>query len=150
MKKLFSSIFLLFFLASVVSTIVPIQAWGATYYVSSSGSNTPPYDTWAKAATAIQPAVNATTSSGDIVEIDGGTSGQTYNQAVATAANGVTIQGSSLTNHHGLVTITNTASTTSPLTVKHNNTIQNLKVLVSGNNPTSKEVLEYIEGHQFQ
>ena len=41
----------------------------ATYFVSSSGSNTAPYDTWAKAATSIQTALSAATSSGDVIVI---------------------------------------------------------------------------------
>ena len=35
------------------------HAWGATYYVSPSGSNTSPYDTWAKAANLPETAVTA-------------------------------------------------------------------------------------------
>lgn len=41
----------------------------ATYFVSSSGSNTAPYDTWAKAATLLETALAAATSAGDIVVI---------------------------------------------------------------------------------
>lgn len=41
----------------------------ATYFVSSSGSNTAPYDTWAKAATSFQTALTAATASGDIVVV---------------------------------------------------------------------------------
>lgn len=41
----------------------------ATYFVSSSGSNTSPYDTWAKAATSLQTALTAASSNGDIVVI---------------------------------------------------------------------------------
>lgn len=42
----------------------------ATYFVASSGSNTAPYDTWAKAATSIATALTAATASGDIIAID--------------------------------------------------------------------------------
>lgn len=41
----------------------------ATYFVSSSGSNTAPYDTWAKAATALQTALTAATAAGDVVAL---------------------------------------------------------------------------------
>lgn len=33
--------------------LLPLSGWGGTYYVSPLGSNTSPYDTWAKAANAI-------------------------------------------------------------------------------------------------
>lgn len=42
----------------------------ANYFVSSTGSNTSPYDTWAKAATALSSAVSAASSSGDQIIID--------------------------------------------------------------------------------
>lgn len=41
----------------------------ATYFVASSGSNTAPYDTWAKAATSIQTALTAASGGTDIVVI---------------------------------------------------------------------------------
>lgn len=41
----------------------------ATYFVASGGSNTAPYDTWAKAATSIATALAAATSNGDFVVI---------------------------------------------------------------------------------
>src|SRR5665648_684312 len=51
---LFSSVFLvliaLISCSFVFHTSEPAQAAGSTYYVSPSGSNTSPYDTWAKAA----------------------------------------------------------------------------------------------------
>ena len=40
-----------------------------TYFVASGGSNTSPYDTWAKAATSLQTALTAATSAGDIVVV---------------------------------------------------------------------------------
>lgn len=42
----------------------------ATYFVSSAGSATAPYDTWAKAATSLATALAAATSNGDIIVID--------------------------------------------------------------------------------
>lgn len=39
----------------------------ATIYVSPTGSNTSPYDTWAKAATSLNTAINAATSDGDVI-----------------------------------------------------------------------------------
>lgn len=39
----------------------------ATYFVASGGSNTAPYDTWAKAATSLQTALTAATTAGDVV-----------------------------------------------------------------------------------
>ncbi|HMA76497.1 MAG TPA: hypothetical protein VKO43_04225, partial [Candidatus Krumholzibacteriaceae bacterium] len=44
----------------------PVIANATTYYVATNGSNTSPYDTWAKAAASIQTAVNAA-SNGDII-----------------------------------------------------------------------------------
>ena len=41
----------------------------ATYFVASGGSNTAPYDTWAKAATSLATALAAATSAGDVVVI---------------------------------------------------------------------------------
>jgi hypothetical protein len=41
----------------------------ATYFVASGGSNTSPYDTWAKAATSLATALAAATSNGDVVVI---------------------------------------------------------------------------------
>jgi hypothetical protein len=50
MKKLLLPLLLL---------LLPVTGWGATYYVSPSGSNTSPYDTWAKAANLPETAVSA-------------------------------------------------------------------------------------------
>lgn len=41
----------------------------ATYFVASGGSNTSPYDTWAKAATSLATALAAATTAGDVVVI---------------------------------------------------------------------------------
>jgi hypothetical protein len=42
----------------------------ANYFVASTGSNTAPYDTWAKAATALATALAAATADGDVIAID--------------------------------------------------------------------------------
>lgn len=47
--------------------------FGNTFYVSTTGSATPPYDTWATAANDIQVAVDLTTSSSDTVIVGDGT-----------------------------------------------------------------------------
>ena len=46
--------------------VFPVMANATTYYVATNGSNTPPYDTWAKASTSIQTAIN-NASNGDII-----------------------------------------------------------------------------------
>jgi len=51
---------------------IPVIAEGDNYYVSSGGSNTSPYDSWAKAAHSIQTAVDEA-GSGDIVNVADGT-----------------------------------------------------------------------------
>lgn len=50
---------------------VSLSVSGATLYVSPTGSNTPPYETWAKAATRIESAVNIATN-GDTVLVTNG------------------------------------------------------------------------------
>jgi len=42
----------------------------ATFFVSDTGSNTSPYDTWAKAATSLATAVTEATTSGDVIKVD--------------------------------------------------------------------------------
>jgi hypothetical protein len=42
----------------------------ANYFVASTGSNTAPYDTWAKAATALATALAAATADGDVIALD--------------------------------------------------------------------------------
>ena len=54
------------------SMLLLSSAPGATLYVSSSGSDTPPYDTWAKAAHTLQAAL-AVTQDGDRLQVDDGT-----------------------------------------------------------------------------
>ncbi|MFH0954361.1 MAG: choice-of-anchor Q domain-containing protein [Verrucomicrobiota bacterium] len=54
------------------AALFQLSASAATYYVSLSGSNTPPYDTWENAATSIQTAVDAA-GDGDNVLVGDGT-----------------------------------------------------------------------------
>jgi len=88
----------------------PVIANATTYYVATNGSNTSPYDTWAKAAASIQTAVNAA-SNGDIIIVgssDGHGAG-TYtenvnvnNQLTIQSENGnstTTIVAASLSDH---------------------------------------------------
>lgn len=76
----------------------------AVYYVSPTGSNTAPYDTWAKAATTINVARNAATQAGDIVEIDGGLAGLTY-PPIDPSYDNVTYRGAAAPGRNGTVTI---------------------------------------------
>ncbi|KKP97573.1 MAG: hypothetical protein UR99_C0009G0005 [Candidatus Moranbacteria bacterium GW2011_GWD2_36_12] len=85
------------------------RASAATYYVSPTGSNTAPYDTWAKAATTVSVARNAATQGGDIIEIDGGLFGLSY-ATIDTSYDNVTFKGSSENEHNGQVTINGGAS----------------------------------------
>lgn len=50
----------------MISVALPTILNANTYYVATNGSNTAPYDTWEKAATSIQTAINAAVS-GDII-----------------------------------------------------------------------------------
>ncbi len=61
--------------------VCPIIANSATLYVATNGSNTAPYDTWAKATTSIQTAINAA-SAGDIIIV--GSSGTGHGTGVYT------------------------------------------------------------------
>lgn len=106
----------------------------ATFYVSASGSNTAPYDTWAKAATTIQTAVNATTTTGDIVEITAGTYTGTgvrliYDPSTNKGVNGITIIGSSAVGHTGTVTLTSTNNHCVTIMSAGTITLQNLTLL---------------------
>lgn len=58
----------------------------ADYFVASGGSNTSPYDTWAKAATSLQTALTAATGAGDrvIIQYDGVPSGDAEVAATTT------------------------------------------------------------------
>lgn len=63
----------------------------ATYYVDTAGSNTSPYDTWAKAATDLQTAVNAVSGTGNTIYCRGTqtlTSGGTATVTLSSAPNG--------------------------------------------------------------
>lgn len=95
---------------------LPAHAWGATYYVSSAGSNTSPYDTWAKAATTIQAAIEVATTAGSVIEIEQGT----YNENIASRAVSVTIKASTEAGRGGVVTIA-PASATHVVVLQHNN-----------------------------
>jgi hypothetical protein len=71
-------------LSCLLTLALAVPGWGATLYVSASGSNTSPYDTWAKAATTISTAV-AAVSAGDTIYVEGG---QTYRELVDTSVAG--------------------------------------------------------------
>ena len=77
----------------------------AMYYVSKSGSNTAPYDTWAKAATTIQAAITAAGSGPDTIEIDGGPTGETYAERLTSGGANITLKGSLEVGRSGQVTI---------------------------------------------
>jgi hypothetical protein len=70
------------------------QAWGTTYYVASSGSNTAPYDTWAKAANQFYTALASATVSGDEVWIKNGRYQPTNSTTPFAIAAGVRVYGS--------------------------------------------------------
>lgn len=74
----------------------------ATLYVSPSGNNTSPYDTWEKAAATIVAAVTAS-SAGDVIEIDGGIVGTQYNEKLGTLAKAVHLRASKEPGHNGHV-----------------------------------------------
>jgi len=114
-----------------------------TYYVSPSGSNTSPYDTWVKAATAVQTAINAATSSADIVEIDGGTSGETYTEALESAAINITIKGSIEYGHDGTVSIDSNGLADYTLNVSHADTT--LENVVLKNSDTNMYNLRWVQ-----
>lgn len=67
----------------------------ATYFVAAGGSNTAPYDTWAKAATSLQTALTAASTAGDrvIIQYDGvpSTDAELAADTTYTAAADVTI-----------------------------------------------------------
>lgn len=66
------------------------EASATTYYVSPTGSNTFPYDTWAKAALLLSTIfAGFDMTPGDIIEMDGGSSGISY----LAAGTGVIIPG---------------------------------------------------------
>lgn len=63
----------------------------AAYYVDSAGSNTSPYDTWAKAATSFATAVAAAIASGDIIYVDQGFIENLGSNTTYTFANDVSV-----------------------------------------------------------
>ncbi|MBN2055432.1 right-handed parallel beta-helix repeat-containing protein, partial [bacterium] len=69
-----------------------------TYYASPSGSNTPPYDSWATAANHIQDAIDAS-STGDTVMVDAGT----YPEHVQVSSKDIDLSGAGMgvTEIHG-------------------------------------------------
>lgn len=82
----------------------------ADYFVAASGSNTAPYDTWAKAATLLQTALTAATAAGDrvIIQHDGVPAADAENAADVTYTVGGHILVVASTNS-GTATITPTA-----------------------------------------
>jgi hypothetical protein len=81
---------------------------GATIYVDPNGSNTSPYDTWAKARTTLP---NSGISAGDTVFISGGSSSQTYTLSSSwsppggTSGNPTTYQVGQDAGHSGTVIV---------------------------------------------
>lgn len=63
----------------------------AAYYVASDGSNTSPYDTWAKAATTFAVAVTAATGNGDVIYVDQGFTDTLSTSTIYTFANHVSV-----------------------------------------------------------
>ena len=63
----------------------------AAYYVAGDGSNTSPYDTWAKAATSFATAVTAASTDGDIIYVDQGFSETNSADTVYTFQNNVQV-----------------------------------------------------------
>lgn len=62
-------------------------AWGANYYVATTGSNTSPYDTWAKAATSITTILGLSLEGTNIIYLADGTYTSTINLNAAKYAN---------------------------------------------------------------
>jgi hypothetical protein len=101
----------------------------ANYFVSSSGSNTSPYDTWAKAATSLQTALTAATAAGDVIALDvaGVPSGDAENAGTTTYTFGGSVALIASTNS-GASTITPTAMSTTSW-VGNSTTARNLNVV---------------------
>ncbi len=55
-----------FMVGLFIVVILPSTVIGATFYVASNGTNTSPYDTWTKAATSIQTAIDAASDNDDV------------------------------------------------------------------------------------
>lgn len=64
-----------FILILIVLLAFSVPAWAVetVMYVDTAGSNTSPYDTWAKAATALETAVDAISAAHTTIYVDGGT-----------------------------------------------------------------------------
>lgn len=77
----------------------------ANYFVAASGSNTSPYDTWAKAATSLQTALTAASTAGDrvILQYDGVPSGDAEVSVLTTYT---------FVNHVALICSTNSGTAT--------------------------------------
>jgi hypothetical protein len=107
-------------LAIILFLALAVPGWAATYYVSPTGSNTPPYDTWAKAANLSSTAITAGNAGGGphTVYIAPGTyddylvltdADWVGGNVIGTSAHGVTtpaVKGQVLINHaaHSLLT----------------------------------------------
>jgi len=89
MKRLFILTTLIVF----VFLLLPCMAGAATYYFSAEGSDTSPYDTWAKASTAIGTFNSIDFANGDVINIR---AGDTITDAQLTLA-GITGTGKSIT-----------------------------------------------------
>lgn len=59
----------------IIALLVASRAHAAMLHVSPAGSNEPPYDTWAKAATNLHDAVESAAASGDTILVTNGTYG---------------------------------------------------------------------------
>lgn len=82
----------------------------ATYFVSGSGSNTAPYDTWAKAATSLATVLAAATTDGDIIAIDVADVPTTDKESSATLSYGFSANVSLISStNSGTATITPSA-----------------------------------------
>jgi hypothetical protein len=115
----------------------------ATYYVSPTGSNTSPYDTWVKAAILPNTVLNGINfGAGDILELDGGVAGYTYTDTTTATINigtndgGIEIRGSTEAGHDGLVTIDGVTNSILgiyvPTAIDGDVTIRNLRVKAGG------------------
>lgn len=104
--------------------LLPGVGWGANYYVSTTGSNTSPYDTEAKGATAIKTVIDYIrsngTGSGDVVYIGAGTFSSANDYILLNHANlnNLTIHGAGRTStvvsptaSHAVQSITATGNT---------------------------------------
>lgn len=60
-------------LVFLLCLIFPLQSWAVDMYVDTAGSNTSPYETWAKAATDIKTAVDNIGAASTNIYVDGGT-----------------------------------------------------------------------------